>query len=347
MAIRFGFGRSAAEKQDPDGDPRAFGVAVLLIGLGFAWVASREGHVDLRAIGLVMAASGGWLAGLYRLVHGVARGRAIVGGLFTGWAVVGALAAAWNGYWVVTLPCAALLLAGLLVLGVVPLPAWGERALAVVRRFGFGLAFMAMGLFVVVASLGGATSEGTPPPVGVVAGAVFVLGGLLFVVHESGGGATVMVRTCNALLITGLAACAVALPPTLLALSLIGTVPLTVLAWIAVARLVIQRRTGRDPLGTWSDQRVLGLGCGLSVALALLALGVLQLSSCLRQPGERPPAEAPALPSGLGPQAAARRAVWAAGCGWAWRSCRHWSSRWYWRRSCASASRCRGRCSAA
>jgi hypothetical protein len=195
--IRIRFGRRSAKEGEPDGDPRSAGVLVLLFAVGLAWLAIEEGHHDLLAIALVVAASGGWLAGLYRLVRGVPRGRAIVGGLFTGWAVVGAAAAARSGYWVVMLPCAALMVVGLLVLGVIPLPARAEPVLAVVRRLWLGFLLMGLGSAFAVGSLRGAVSEGTPPWVGVVAGAVFFLGGLLFVIHGGGGGDTVIVRISN------------------------------------------------------------------------------------------------------------------------------------------------------
>lgn len=122
----------------------------------------------------------------------------------------------------------------------------------------------------------------------VVAGAVFVLAGLTVIVHESGREETVLARTLTALLVTGLTSVAAAFPPSLLAMG-----PITALTWIAVARLVIEKRTGRDPLASWSEARVLGLGCGCSVLAGLLLVGAAYAASCAQHPRERPPAEAP------------------------------------------------------
>jgi hypothetical protein len=152
----------------------------------------------------------------------------------------------------------------------------------------FGLAFIAAGLAIVAAGLGGAADEGVPVFVPVVAGAAFVLAGLIVVVHEGRRGDTLLARTLTALLVTGLTVVCVVIPPSLLAMG-----PITALAWIAVARLVIEKRTGRDPLASWSEARVLGLGCGCSVLAGLLLVGAAYAASCAQHPRERPPAEAP------------------------------------------------------
>ena len=292
MAIRFRVGGGSANGATGKGDFLAVGLMLTAFGLLLAWIAAHDGLDDLLVIALVMAGSGVWIGGLHRLLRGHAPGLAILGGLFSGWALVGAVAAALNGYWFLTLPCAVLLFVGLLVLGVVPLPGWAQRARAAIRRIGLGLLFMAAGLAIIATGLGGAASEGVPPFVPVVAGAVFLLGGTLAAIHESGSGDSLLARTLVALLVTGLATCSIVLPPRLLALSLLATAPFTVLAWIAVARLVIERLTGRDPLATWSDQRVLGLGCVVTVAIGVLILGLVRLRSCVQEPRDRPPAEA-------------------------------------------------------
>jgi hypothetical protein len=164
---------------------------------------------------------------------------------------------------------------------------WAQRAVAAVRKFGFGLAFMGMGLVITALGLAGGASEGVPKFVPVAAGLVFFLGGVLAVLHRSGREDTLLSRTLAALVVTGLASTAVVFPPGLLLSS-----PIVVLFWMAAVRLAIQKRTGSDPLGSWSDERVLGLGCGVTVLIWILIVGLFQARSCVQQPGARPPAEA-------------------------------------------------------
>jgi len=261
------------------------------IGIGGGSANGGTGKGGLLPMGLVLTAFGlllAWLAGLHRLVRNRAPGLAVMGGLFVGWGVVGGVAAARNRFWIGVLVCAVLLFVGLLLLGVVPLPAWGQRAVAAVRKIGLGLAFMGAGLVIIAAGLGGGASEGVPAFVPVAAGLVFFLGGVLAALHEGGGGRdTVLSRIFAALIVTGLAAAGVVFPP-----SLLFTAPFAVLSWIAVVRLVIEKRTGSDPLAGWSDGRMLGLGCGITVLIGILIIAVVQLRSCVREPEARPPAEA-------------------------------------------------------
>lgn len=263
------------------------GLVVAGFGVLLAWVGHREGNRDLLAIALVMAGSGVWIAGLHRLVRSRTPGLAIGGGLFVGWGVAGGVAAAQNRFWIGALVCAALLFVGLLLLGVVPLPAWAQRAVTVLRKRGPGLALMGAGLFITGQGLAGGASEGVPPFVLVAAGLVFLLAGVLVALHERRGQDTVLSRILVALLVTGLASTAIVFPPGLLLAA-----PIVVLSWIAVVRLVVEKWTGSDPLAKWSEERVLGLGVGVTLAIGFVIFGMLQLRSCLRPPEAGSPAEA-------------------------------------------------------
>ncbi len=261
------------------------GLALTAFGLSLAFL-FHKGIEELPAIGLVMAGSGVWIAGLHRLVRHRATGLAVTGGLFVGWGVVGVVAAARNRFWIGVLVCAALLFVGLLLLGVVPLPAWGQRATAAVRKMGLALLPMGMGLIIIAVGLGGGASEGVPTFVPVAAGLAFFLGGVGTVFYLSGHQDTIRYRIFSALMVTGFAAAAVVFPPSLLFMA-----PIAVLSWIAVVRRVVERRTGIDPLAKWSDGQLLGLGCGVTLAIGILIIAVVQLHSC-REPEARPPAEA-------------------------------------------------------
>jgi len=154
-----------------------FGLFVTVWGLLLAWIGHEKGDTALLAPGLVVAASGVWIAGLHRLVRNRATGLAVMGGLFVGWGVVGGTAAVLHRFWIGAFMCSALLVTGLLLLGMLPLPTWAQRPLAVVRKIGFGLVFMGVGLVITAVGLAGGASEGVPPFVPVVAGLVFFLGG--------------------------------------------------------------------------------------------------------------------------------------------------------------------------
>lgn len=245
MAIRIGFGGSAAK--------------------------GGGGRPPLRYVGLALAAVGLLLA--------------VAGGLFVGWGLAGGIAAARHELWIGAAVCALLVYAGLLLLGVLPAPVWVQKAVAVARRYGPGLLFVGAGLAVIGVGLAGGASVGVPAFVVVAAGLTFLLAGLVAVQYR--GQDTVLTRFLVALLVTALTAASTVFLPSFLFMAWF-----TVLAWIAVARLVVQTRTGRDPLAGWSDERQLGLGCGITVIIAALIIGVLQLRSCARPPETRPPAEA-------------------------------------------------------
>jgi hypothetical protein len=263
------------------------GLALTAFGLAVAGLAVHKGDAEMPPIGLVIAGSGAWIAGLHRFVRHRAPGLAIAGGLFAGWGVVGGIAAARSRSWFGAVVCATLLFAGLLLLGVVPLPAWGQRAVAAVRRMGWGLLPMGVGLFIVAVGLGGGASKGVPTFVPVAAGLAFFFAGVLSSLHTSGGGDTVVSRILGALLMTSFASTAVIFPPSLLFMA-----PIAVLSWVAVVRLVVEKRTGTDPLARWSDGQQLGLGCGVSLAIVTLIVGLIQVRSCVREPKAWPPAEA-------------------------------------------------------
>ena len=256
-------------------------------GLLLAWMAYSKGEAVLLEIGLVVSGSGAWIAGLHRLVRSHSAGRSVPGGLLLGWGVVGILAAIPSHSWIAALVCVLVLSAGLAVLGVLPLPAWAHSALAALGRIGPGLAVMGVGLFFVGVGLAGGASEGVPAFVVVAAGLAFFLAGAFVAFYQRGSPDSVLTRVLAALLVTSLATAGVVFPPSLLA-----TAPLAVLSWIAVFRLVVQNRTGRDPLANWSDGRVLGLGCGITVTLVIVAAALLYHRSCALEPEARPPAEA-------------------------------------------------------
>jgi len=284
MAIRVDLGGSSANG-GASRDPLLYvGLGVTAFGLLLAWLAGPKKYPDLLPIGLVIAGSGVWIAGLHRLVRGRAPGLAITGGLLAGWGVVGGVAAARSRSWLGALVCTVLLLAGLLLLGVLPLPAWAQKAVAAVRRMGIGLLPMGMGLFIVAVGLGGGASEGVPMFVPVAAGLAFFFAG---VGSAFEGRDAVVSRILGALVVTSFAAVTVIVPPSLMFMA-----PFAVLSWIGVVRLVVEKRTGRDPLARWSEGQVLGLGCGVTLLIAILIVGLFQLRSCLQEPETRPPAEA-------------------------------------------------------
>ena len=292
MAIRIRFGRSPANGGTGRSPLLPLGLFVTAWGLLLAWIGHEKGDTALIGPGLVVAASGAWIAGLHRLVRNRAKGLAVAGGLLTGWGLAGGIAAARYRSWFGAVVCAFPVYAGLLLLGVLPSPDWVQKVAAAARRYGIGLVFMGAGLFFVAVALAGGASKGVPAFVLVAAGLTFFLGGVLAASHRPGSPETVLTRVLVALLVTALGTTGVVFPP-----SLLFTAPMAVLSWIAVVRLVVEKRTGRDPFAGWSDERQLGLGCGVTVIIALLIVGLLQLRSCARQPEARPPAEAVGLGS--------------------------------------------------
>lgn len=267
---------------------RVVGIFLSAWGLLLGWMGHARGDDALIGPGLAVAASGVWIAGLHKLVRSRPTGLAIAGGLCAGWGAIGGLAAAWHRSWIGAVVCAAILVAGLLLLGVLPRPAWAQKPIAVLRRIAFGLPFMAGGLVFVAVGIGGGASEGVPAFVPVAAGLAFFCAGLLAALSGTEIQDGLLTRTLVALVVSALATAGVVFPP-----SLLFTTPMAVLCWIAVARALVEWRSGRDPLAGWSDARVLGLGCGISVLLVILLIGSVQLRSCAPRPGPRPPAEAP------------------------------------------------------
>jgi hypothetical protein len=265
---------------------RSPGLVVTAFGIFLGWMA-LEHQRELLPVALMVVGSGAWIGFAHRIVRGRDRALSVSGGLLCGWALVGGTACVRDALWIGAALCAALVYTGLLLLGALPSPGWVLKAVAFLRRFGLGLVFMGAGLFIVGLGLAGQASEGVPALVLVAAGVTFFLGGVLACQAARGAGDTLAMRTLVALLITAFAAVAVVFP-----FSLLFMIPLGVLAWIAVARLAATTLGWRDPLAGWSDERQLGLGCGISVVLVLLVVGVAQLRACARQPEGRLPAEA-------------------------------------------------------
>lgn len=147
-----------------------------------------------------------------------------------------------------------------------------------------GAVALLLGLFVMVMPMLDPSwlSEGVPLWIGVSAGAVFFLSGLLVLGSATRGAAAGDLATTilTAVLVTAFAAVSTIFPP-----GAIFVVYFAVLCWIAVYRQVHARVTGRDPLAGLSDRRQLGLGCAVTIALILLAVLVAWIIR------NRPPAE--------------------------------------------------------
>jgi hypothetical protein len=115
-------------------------------------------------------------------------------------------------------------------------------------------------------------SRGVPPWVGVGAGGVFFLAGVLILAGGRGGLAGPLVV---AIFLSLFAAISLALfPPGGLVVAYVA-----VQGWIAVYRQLHQWITRRDPLAGASDTRLLGVGCVVFLVLLLLVLAVAWLSS--------------------------------------------------------------------
>jgi hypothetical protein len=133
-----------------------------------------------------------------------------------------------------------------------------------------GATAILFGLFVMVMPLVDPSflSEGVPRWIGVSAGAVFFLTGLLVLRSTTHRGAahdlanTILV----AVLVTAFAAVSMVFPP-----SAVFVGYLAVLCWMQVYRQVHAHVTGRDPLAGVSDGRHLGLGC-LTIVVALVVV---------------------------------------------------------------------------
>jgi hypothetical protein len=134
-----------------------------------------------------------------------------------------------------------------------------------------GALALLFGLFVMASALLDPSflSEGVPRWIGVSAGAVFFLTGLVVLRSATGGGAAVdLVNTILvAVLVTAFAAVSMVFPPGAL-----FVVYFAVLCWIAVYRQIHTRVTGRDPLAGVSDARHLGLGCAVTIVLILVVV---------------------------------------------------------------------------
>lgn len=158
-----------------------------------------------------------------------------------------------------------------------------------------GAVALLIGAFVMVSALLDPSflSEGVARWIGVSAGAVFFLTGVLVLksTMHRGAGHDLTNTILVAVLVTAFAAVSMVFPP-----SAVFVGYLAVLCWMEVYRRIHARVTGRDPLAGVSDGRHLGLGCAVTIVLIL----VLVLAAWLmkdRQPAgpllpERPDADA-------------------------------------------------------
>ena len=148
-----------------------------------------------------------------------------------------------------------------------------------------GAVALLLGLFVMVMPMLDPSwlSEGVPPWIGVSAGAVFFVTGLLVLGSATRGGAAddLVTTILSAVLVTAFAAVSMIFPP-----GAIFVVYFAVLCWIVVYRRIHARATGRDPLAGLSDGRQLGLGCVVTIVLILAVVLVAWLLK------DRAPAEA-------------------------------------------------------
>jgi hypothetical protein len=131
-------------------------------------------------------------------------------------------------------------------------------------------------------------SEGVSPWVGILAGGVFFLTGVILV-----GSATrwlrndgLVSRLLVASLLTSIAAVAMVFPPGGIVAAF-----LAVHGWIAVYRWLHKRVTGNDPMGSMSQEKQFGVGCLVYLALVLLLVLGLWLGG--RFDPEPLPAEQP------------------------------------------------------
>ena len=139
-----------------------------------------------------------------------------------------------------------------------------------------GAGAMLLGLLLMVMVIGDPAfmSEGVPLWIGVAAGGVFFLAGVLVLRSATKGGPVgdIVNTTLVAVLVSAFAAVSMIFPPSGI---LVGY--FAVLCWILVYRRVHERVTGRDPLGGWSDRKQLGLGCLVTITLILAVILVAWL----------------------------------------------------------------------
>lgn len=134
-----------------------------------------------------------------------------------------------------------------------------------------GAAALLLGLALIVLVLANpeSMSEGVPPWIGVAAGSVFFLAGVLVIRGAKRGGSQddFVTKVFVAVFVSVFAAVSMIFPP-----GGIFVAWLAVTCWIVVYRRIHQRVTGRDPLAGSSDAKQLGLGCLVTI---LLVLGVV------------------------------------------------------------------------
>jgi low affinity Fe/Cu permease len=151
-----------------------------------------------------------------------------------------------------------------------------------------GAAALVVGLALIVLVLANPESmaDGVPLWIGVAAGGVFALAGVLVIRGAKSGGSRhdFATEVLVAVFVSVFAAVSMIFPP-----GGIFVAWLAVTCWIGVYRRIHERVTGRDPLAGSSDGKQLGLGCLVTI---LLILGVV-LAAWLT--GDRPPPE-PLLP---------------------------------------------------
>lgn len=228
------------------GGPFLPGLAVAIVGVVLLVAGIRFPAVDvLRVFGGVVAA----IAGVGCVVVGLVAG--VVGG----------------PRYLPIVPMGFMWLVGAAVCFDLPgrLAARGRRRADDVSRLLGGAAAISAGLAIAGQVATDGVSKGVPPWAGVAAGGVFFLAGVLIVASGRGGLAGALTL---AVFLSLFAALSLALfPPGGLVVAFVA-----VQAWIAVYRKLHEWVTGSDPLAGTSDERLLGLGCLVYLALVLLVV---------------------------------------------------------------------------
>lgn len=166
-----------------------------------------------------------------------------------------------------------------------PAPGWPDAS-ALVAGVGFVLAGSTVVALVILSPEG--MSEGVSEWVGVAAGSVFVLAGVLVAGHGSGvlSADGLTTRILGSILLTAFAAVSMIFPPGGLIVAFIA-----VNGWIWVYRGLHAAATGRDPLAGLSVQRQVGVGCVVFLLLLMLVAGLAGWNR--REPAADLPLEAP------------------------------------------------------